>query len=288
MSKVISEIKSIFIISFQRFFNTKTVVLMAVLTFIFRLFLNGIIEFSIQMNYNIAPWMFSFLVSDSFLNVILMCGAIYFFSSVPFMQYYEMYGLIRMGRKRWGIHRIIMLYIHSLGFMLSVFFISIIALLPHIRMETIWGKLIHTFSLGDWEGKASSLLYIPYESLAKYNPIELTIITILIGSLVVFFLSLVMFAASLFLSRLFAVCVSMFLVIMPILVDNAQFLMKKKLSYISPIFWMRVTQIGEFELGASFPDFPYIITSLLLSCTVLILLILWKIERIDFNWYREE
>ena len=89
-------------LSKDKLLSPRTFSLLIVVLFFFYTRLSPLREFAAMVDYNVTPWIFPFLLSNlSFQLTIAFCGA-YFFSDVPYMQYKEMYQMIRCGRRKWA------------------------------------------------------------------------------------------------------------------------------------------------------------------------------------------
>ena len=89
-------------LSKDKLLSPRTFSLLIVVLFFFYTRLSPLREFAAMVGYNVTPWIFPFLLSNlSFQLTIAFCGA-YFFSDVPYMQYKEMYQMIRCGRRKWA------------------------------------------------------------------------------------------------------------------------------------------------------------------------------------------
>lgn len=288
MSKVTREIGNIFSLSLRKFFRLKTAVLMILLLFIVHMFLTPLKQFSTQVDVKVSPWVFPFLISEDYFSFIFLCGAAYFFSDVPFMQYGEMYRIVRTGRKRWAMEQIGAIVLNSFQFVVSGIVLSMVVLIPQVSVEMDWGRVLHTIAITDAGDMGQFLFAVPYEILVRYSVIELILITITVGGLVVSFVGLLMFAVGLLFSRIYAICAAMVIFSMPFLVMSASYLVQRNLAYISPAFWIRITQIGSEHFGIYFPDLQYVVVILLLLCLSLVLLIVWRVRNVDFQWNHEE
>lgn len=286
MSKILSIIGYIFQDFKQNFFCVKLYVLIILQFFVLHIFLSPLKNFSLIVKHHITPWVFPFLLSDVYFTIFFMAGVIYYYSNVPFMQYTQMYQVIRTGRRKWALGKIGGIVISAYGLIFIETIISIIPLLPRMQFESGWGKIIYTLSMTDAMQKYGVDLYIPYEIISRYSPLKAIIIEFLISGLVISFIGIMMFAISIMFSRLAAICVVMIFEILPIIVLNLSGL-HNNIIYFSPISWMNMTMIG-VKSKCGFPQITYIITMLLIAISILSVLILWKIKRIDFQWNKEE
>jgi len=288
MNKAAAKIVFIFCIFKQKFWSLKTGIIMFLLYFVMYVFLAPIKQFSIASDYKSSPWIFPFLITNMYFLFTFMTFVVYYFSNVPFMQKWGMYQMIRIGRMRWAFVQMISIFLSALGFIIIAILLSIVCLIPQIQLESGWGKVIYSLALTD----ASEQYMIPvdfrYEFIKSSTPIEAMVQTLLIGCLVITFLGMIMFAASICFNRLCAILTAMIFVVMPIVTENMAYFIRK-LPWFSPISWLRVTRIGgkDFDWGIM-PDSSFIIGALIIMIISLSIIILWRVRTVDFQWNSED
>ena len=274
---------------FSKFLNMRIYTLLVVQAFLIYLFMRPIIIFSITAGYKITPWTFPFLVSDIHFLFLFMLGIVYYFSDVPYMQYQNMYQLIRVGRQRWAIGQIGAIIIQSFIIVTFDFAISILILKNNCEFNLEWGKVLHTLALTNASSYYHFEFQILYDTMIIYSPIELIGLTIIIGGVVISFLGLTMFAMSLLVHRIAAIIVAGIMIVMPFFVDNIYPLAAKSLAMFSPVEWMRVANIGVKEhYNYILPSLKYILMVLPIGIIILSIIIIWKIGNVEFQWNKED
>ena len=125
--------------------------------------------------------------------------------------------------------------------------------------------------------------------MQMFSPLELIALTVIIGTLGIGFIGLFMFAVSIYINRSVAVTAAFVMVLMIYLVENIHPLLREKMAMFVPVNWMRVTQIG-VKLHDSFiqPPVLYMLIMLAAGIAVCAVLILIKIKKMEFQWYKEE
>lgn len=270
----------------EKFFSTKLFVIVLLQFFMVCVFLLPLREFSTMVNYPVSPWIIPFLYSDLYFEIFFMSAVIYYYSNVPFMQYSEMYKIIRTGRRKWAIQKIIGIIFSAIGLSIIEVLLSVIPLIGQMKIESGWGKVIHTLAMTDAAQQYGISLHVANKVLSEYSPLEAMLLIILISILVISFIGLLMFMISLFSNRLIAMFFATFFIILPIVEMNMES-MYKWIIYISPVSWMNMGLIGTRHVG-ELPTLSYIITTLLGLIVILSILIICKIKTINFDWNREE
>lgn len=200
-----------------------------------------------------------------------------------------MYQVIRTGRMRWAAGQIGAIFAQAFLLMAANIGFSMLLLTGSCEYTLDWGKLYHTLALTGGKESYRFLFFFSYETMQLFTPLELLGLTVLLGTLVIAFTGLFMFAVSLYISRSVAVTGAFLMVMMIYLVENIHPLLKRQTAMLAPVNWMRVTHIG-VKLHDRFiqPSVPYMLTVLtagILTCAGFICL---KIKKTEFQWYQEE
>lgn len=274
-------------ISRDKFFSPRAGSLFLVVLFCFYTRFSPLREFTEMVGYDVTPWIFPCLLSNlSFQLTIAFCGA-YFFSEVPFMQYKEMYQMIRCGRVRWATAHILSILELSTALSASLMILSVLFLVPRISFSLQWGEVIHTLA----QTNASQLLpfAVPYNLLASYTPVQAMMIAFLLMIGIFFFLGLFMFAISLFLSRIYAVAAVTFLAAWSVIIYNMPYYYQRTYSYFAPLSWLNIAEVNKRVTGLYIlPDYLYISIALMVLPVILSYIIVARIKNMDCYWYNED
>jgi len=273
----------------ERVFSPRTYVVAVLQGVMLHLYTRPVVEFSKDMGYAAAPWVYPFILSNIFFLLLFMIGIIYCFSDVPFMQYKNMYQVIRTGRRRWAAGQIGVILAQSFLIMAVNVFFSMVLLSGTCEFTLDWGKLYHTLALTGSPEEYRFLFAFSYETMQMFTPFELIALTVVIGTLEIGFMGLFMFAVSIYIGRSAAVTAAFVMVLLIYLVENIHPLLREKMAMFVPVNWMRVTQIG-VKLHDSFiqPPVFYMLMALAAGIAVCAVLILIKIRKMEFQWYKEE
>lgn len=118
--------------------------------------------------------------------------AIYYFSQVPFLNYSEMYCVIREGKTKWALKHILHIVFMSYIFM---FLLEVTSIIPYIfrgDFSNEWGEVITTLSITNrWMDYGTS--EILYTILEHYSPYKSMAIIFLFVGLVICFLEYLCF-----------------------------------------------------------------------------------------------
>lgn len=286
MNKGISRARYIGQVFMQDFFRTKLAVLMILQFFVLHIVLSPIRRFTEIANYSISPWVIPFVFLSPYFQFLFMACVIYYYSNVPFMQRSQMYQIIRSGKRKWALGKIVGIILGGFGLAIMEGLLSLLPLIGRLQFESNWGKVIYSLAMTNAAEEYKIPLYFPYEFLSSYSPLKAMLIFILVSGLVISFIGITMFAVSTLFSRLAAIVTAMILIILPVVEINLG-RMYEWLIYVSPVSWMNMIKIG-VRSGGKLPMLNYIIPVLLIMIIILNLVIIWRIKTIDFQWNKEE
>jgi hypothetical protein len=217
-----------------------------------------------------------------------MLGVVYYFSDVPFMQYQNMYQVVRTGRKTWAMGQIGGILLQSFLIMGISILISMLLLLFRGTFSLEWGSLLHTAAVTKLS-LAYNYYQFSYKTMQMFRPWELMSLTFVLGGLIISFTGLLMFAVSLLASRVAAMAVSTGLAAMIYVMEWIHPALAVRVGRFMPMNWLRVANLGVTKLGFyRTPTLEYMLTFLLIGIPVLSALIVWRIRRIEFEWTKED
>lgn len=273
----------------QRILNRKNVLLVVLVFFLISIYLAPVKRFSVIANESVTPWILPFLLTDTNFLILFMVAVIYYFSNVPFTNGWTGYYLLRSGKERWIKEQIA--YIVVSGFVIALIstVLTLISLLPRLKMERGWGKVLFTLAQTDANKKCGLFWKISAQYISKHTPFEAMLMCILIMALGITFLGLIMFEFSLFRPRFLSVSIATAVVLYSYLPVTMGDIMQKQLSMISPIAWMRIADFNVTRYGNKIaPNVPYVICAYILLISILICLIRIRIRKADFIWNNKE
>lgn len=135
------------------------------------LFSQPVLHFSRDTGCPPSAWALPFYLMNPFFAMVWQVGVIYYFSDAPFLQRYEMYRMLRMGRKGWFWERIFILAAKALFLILAEVGLSILFLASRRpELANDWGSLFYTFSMSNAVLQYQSMADFPYEFLVENSP----------------------------------------------------------------------------------------------------------------------
>lgn len=273
----------------QKIRQNRMYTLLILEAYVLYIYVQPVIKFSKDVNYPSTPWLLPFLFSNVYFIFLFMLGVVYLFSDIPFMQHFYMYQIARIGRKKWAVGQIGSIIIQSLFLMIFNLLVSVLWIVRHCEWKMEWGKLLHTAALTNAPGYYGFLFEIPYSAMQKYSPQELTILTLFIGTLVIAFIGILMFAICLILNRYWAIATAVAMISMVYLVHNANPAMVQRISAFAPVSWIQTTNIGTKMYNYyTRPSLSYIVCTLCIGILIFSILIIWRIKNVEFLFSKED
>lgn len=244
---------------------------------------------AVQMQYPCSPWVFPFMMSQYTFLLLFFLAAIYANADIPFMQYSNLYVLLRAGRKKWGAVQVCVLFLRALAVTAVTALCSAVTLLPAVEATADWGKLLRTLALGMLPDGFYLEYSILYEAIVKWSPAEAFVLTFLITALVVFFLYSAMFLVSLYTGRGSAVYGAAFFIFSMFLILNTHPKIRHGLAKLVPVLWPEIARLYTPDYGYYWLPSPvYMLVFLSVGSAVMAAVIIRRIGYIEFEWIREE
>lgn len=282
-------LRYVFKAGFQRIFNARLGVFTIIMLLTCWSYNGSLRTFSLEMNYPCSVWAYPFLLAHYAFLVLFFYAVIYANADIPFMQYSNMYSLIRCGRKKWGVAQIVILLFRSVVLTVVSYLCSIVTLLPHIEFTADWGKLIKTIAMGMVQGSYELKYSFFYEVMIKLSPLELMALTMGITIGVIFLLSLGMFLVSLYSGRTAAISGAALYVLLLFFVLNTHPKIRNFLAKLVPTAWLQIARIYTPDMGYYWlPSVRYMFVSLGVGIVIVSLLILRRIKYVEFSWNNED
>lgn len=272
----------------MQFIRKKTLVLFVLIFALLEMYIFPVVQYSLEMNYPSSIWLFPFIISDLFFLFLFLCSILYFNMDIPFFQEVQSYRMIRMGRGEWMASQIVALFLRCFSIMAGTAGLSVAMILPWAKWEADWGKLLYTMAFTGAE-LPYNMMYIRYETLDKFTPVQLMILTILIGTLVLMFLSMLTMFFSLFVNKIFGTVLTGALVAFMFVYKNQATFMQGILRYFSPGTWMQVIWMNETKYGNPvLPSLCFILLFLIGFIMMMSILAVWKIGKVEISWEKED
>ncbi len=239
--------------------------------------LRCISDFCKSSGYKITPWVFPFFIAQPYSLLMILLGLILLFCDAPFMESEQPYIILRVGRKTWTAGQIIYIAAASAIYFLVVAILTILVLLPHLSLESSWGRVINSFSQN---GASRYGVVIPfdYAITSTFTPIQAMLLEYLLCWLAGVFLGLLLFVLNLAISRSAGVIATAAFAVFPLFVRRSDYW----LHYISPCSWTSLSVVN-FSGASSFPSPFYVFSGffLLIASLVITALLLMGQRDID-------
>ena len=251
------------------------------------------LKFVIEKGEGMTWCIFPFLMTSYYLIGMFYFGIIYINSDVPFMQYENLYQVIRTGRKRWALYQLTGIFIRSVFITFAVVIGSIIPFIGHLLISNDWGKVAYTLANTrrlDGFYKENMVMFRFYpEAVMKFTPVKLMLVTMLICMLITTLIGVLIYFISLYLGKIMAVSLSFASVILLYVVENTMPAARLAAAKLVPFYWIEVALMHTKNNGYTrLPSLGYMITVLIVVIAILSLLIYRKIMKMEFYWENED
>lgn len=270
------------------FFSKRTFSFFLILLFFVNSYIRPIMKFSKAMNVPITPWVAPFLFSSIYFDLFFLIGAIYLYSKVPFLERWQMYPFIRLGKWKWLFVQIGNIIMSAFSYTILTIIITALPSIKNILIKNEWGEIFYTLALTDAGSQYNIVFPISYKLINSGTPCAVLGISILIIGLIVTVLGLLMFMFSVYCDRIIAIIVAMIFSIMPILIENLGLEMQKIFVRIMPAEWIKIAKIGGSFRGIESLGVSEIIIRLSIIIVVICLLIVIRFKNIELEWYGED
>lgn len=143
-------------------------------------------------------------------------------------------------------------------YLIVLYFISVLVLLPHIEWSAEWGKLLSTFSQTSAAGQNG--ISIPFARVitARFDPIPAVLRCVVNGSLVATVLGMLMFFVNLNISRTAGGICGTALVLWNMVTYKTAYWFVN----VSPVSWVNLSRV-DYDGSSIYPSLTYILLALL-------------------------
>jgi hypothetical protein len=239
--------------------------------FYFALFVNFILikqladsvkGFSETVQTKTAPWIFPFLMQQSYIQLIFLLGAVLLFCDAPFIDTGSSFEMIRAGKGNWIIGKIIYTALLSGIYTFCIIILSVGLLLPRINFSNDWGKVLGTLAQTNAaEVYGNSFIKLDYGIMIKYSPCEAMLYSFLIAWCICFITGMLIMLLNLLFKKIPGAIGGMMIGALSYFQKNFSNLYT--MSFFSPASWM---DIGMWNKGLvlSYPTIRYMYSFLTL------------------------
>ncbi|MCD2493426.1 hypothetical protein LQE92_12455 [Lacrimispora sp. NSJ-141] len=219
-----------------------------------------------QTGYSITPWLFPHLTSLYYIQNIVTLGVVLIFCDAPFIKNNTPYTMIRTGRSRWFAAQVGYIAAVSLIYCLFLYFISIILILPYLKIDMGWGKIIGTLAQTDAASQIGTVK-LEYQMIIDFKPWQALLGTCGMSCLVFIFTGLLMMCINIFGHQYLGPIAGAAVAFTPYLARIFSNMYTGY--YFSPPTWMSMMVFGKNRLSP-YPTIRYAIVFLIAGIIVLI------------------
>lgn len=248
--------------------------------------LRGMIRFSADMNCPISPWLLPFLFQSIYMQFIYGISAVYFFSTVPFFQRTQLYVIIRQGRIRWMLGKVLRIWLTALLLPCLEFLASLLVVVPRLDLTAGWGKVLHSLAVTDAASKYGVKVQIDYRMLSGFSPGRAMLEDMGLMILVTAFIGMWMLLTSLRFGKMIAVVSATAFAVLPVAAANVH-LELPLIVFASPFSWLNRMLLEE-AYRVSSPSFGMAVTILFVYAVVSAVGAVLAIRRTEFQWTKED
>lgn len=248
----------------------------------------GVIQFiqdyDLKINFSMAPHFFSIFLFVTYYGFIVC----YMFSDAPFMNRSEVYKVVREGRIRWLLSKVVAIIVQSIALTAFSFLGGILVFLPNVDFSNKWGEVVYTMAYsGDMIIGYNTVGVAVAPIIERYTPIQAFIFSFFMTSLITTLIGLLIFAVSLYSNRVVALMVGLGLANMQLVLNYFPNLMW--CYYCSPYTWIMIGAYGVRSfMGTYYPRLPYCLCMSFAIIAALLVLIFLKARKMEFHWYKED
>lgn len=214
-------------------------------------------SFCAQYAIGVSPGLFSFLMSDAHVVLIVSLGALLLFCDAPFIDLEHPYIILRSGKRKWAVGQITYIAISSAVFTMYLFLLTLLLLLPYLEFGKEWGKAIGTLVL---TGAGMDFnVTIPFGQYIYfgYSPVAAVLLSLFLCFSVVFFLGILMFYLNLRINRMTGSITGAMLILWQLVIPKTN----TNLIRYSPISWMKLEEIDRNGTTV-YPNLIYVLVVL--------------------------
>lgn len=227
------------VVLMNKIFSMRMLICVMIL-FIFHDYLvRDLVQLSKIYDVGLTPMVFPFLTGNYEFQFVFGLLAVFLFADVPFFEKWEMPYMNRMGRLWWVSLHCISICIISAVYIGINYLIDLIRIGVHVDFHNDWDRVI--FSLANTDLSEQSTVYVSKAFVNAYTPIQAFFVTFCFGVFAITIIGFIMFACSIAINRLTAICVGIVLCVMPFVAltgKSSGYKCFQYLYYASPLSWI--------------------------------------------------
>lgn len=175
----------------QNIISSRVILLSALIAIFIFSTIRPVNDFATAYEIGITPWAFSLFINDYVCQLVIMAGVILLFCNAPFKTEIHNYILSRAGNVAWGFGVCLYIAIISLLYVMLIFIVSVLAVLPNIEFDIEWGKTWGSLALGGFGIQFRIPFSVNEYIIGAYSPLQATAVSFLLEWACCVFLGLV-------------------------------------------------------------------------------------------------
>ena len=240
---------------------------------------DSIKDFSELTGVKAVPCIFPFLMQQTFIQLLFLVGATMLFCDAPFINQGSSFEMIRTGKKKWLLGKLMYVVGMSFIYTASLMLVSGLLLFPKITFQKGWGKALLTLA----QTNAASVLgndYIrlDYGLMLQYEPLEAMLMSGLMAWVVCLIVGVCILVINLSFERLPGAVGGILIAMLPYFQKNFSNL--HTMLFFSPGTWMNIT-FWNTEIRTLYPTVSYMVIFFILSIAIMVGISFFRLERVD-------
>lgn len=217
---------------------------------------------------DMSPWIFPFLLTYRYMNIIFMFPVVFIFCDAPFIDANQPYVMLRTKRSIWSIGQVLYIMLGSFAYVLVLFLSTIIVNIGHLTWNPSWGNVLGlagTSNILEILRVNYSTVKLPGKVIQHFTPLQAIFFSALLMWLSFVFIGLIIYVFNVVTNTtVVGVVIASFFILFTSLAD-----LDIRLVKFSPISWNNLANIDVGGIS-NYPtiDFVlgfYIITNIVLA-----------------------
>lgn len=214
--------------------NAKLYIVITLAFMYIHFMLSPIKEFAQNVDINITPYVFPFLLTSGYSIKIFLLLTTLLFCDAPFFDNAHIYVLMRSGRRKWCMGQHLYIFVVSGIYTLLLIAMTNIVLFPNISFENEWGKIINTFAQTGIASMHGIAIPFDYSIILAFSPGKALVLEGVLCWLLFSFFGNIIFMLNLFVSNFTGNAVAVCLILFQFIAEE----ISPFLTYFSPASWM--------------------------------------------------
>lgn len=255
-------------VNFQKWAVNPRIYTLAVVIIAFLIYHSfGLSQFAADKDVAVTAWIFPHLTTPPVMQVFA-CLAILLFSDAPFADRHMPFLVVRSGQRNWIIGQLLYIIVASFIFVVFIFLISILVLIPNVQFSTDWGIILRTLAV---ESAPAVTIFPDPRILSMFSVFEAVSLSFGLFWLVSVFIGVLIFCFNIVIGKMSGLVASgIFIFISFFSIVHGRLILGDWISYFSPISWMSMSFFDwDHTMMFSSPSPTYAVLFLLIAITLM-------------------